>query len=306
MVAYVDLIILLNWFFDCLLLYWASLLLKRKVSYIRIGVGGLAGAALILLAFSPFYEVANLVIVKIGVSFLMVLLVFGYKRWSLFLKALSLLYFVTFLSGGILLGTHYLFSYQFIAPDSYVFYGPKSYGDPVSWLFVMIGFPAGWLYSRKVFTGLEVTNMMAESMMDVKIRIKDRLLVCRGLIDTGNQLYEPITNAPVMIASAISLRSQLPQDVLELIEKAGEAGDLSLASQSAWGARVRIIPYKVVGKDQQLLIAFRPDWIELSSASVTGKVTKGLVAFTMQTLSHDDCYHSIIHPRMLIELQQVS
>ncbi|MFS0782391.1 sigma-E processing peptidase SpoIIGA [Bacillus sp. 1P06AnD] len=306
MVAYVDIIVLLNWGFDSLLLYWTSLLLKRRVPYYRIFAGGLIGALLIVFTFSPYYAIANLVIIKLAVSVLMVWMGFGYKRWKVFVKALFLFYFVTFLSGGILLGVHYLFSYKFLAAEPSVFYMPKSYGDPVSWLFVMLGFPLGWVYAKKVFSEMEMTNIMQESMMDVQMCVKGKLLECRGFIDTGNQLYEPITNIPVMVASAIALKDQLPEEVYRLIRNGGKMEEWGADFQVVWADRIRFIPYKVVGKEQQLLVAFRPDWIKLSSGDSSGTINKGLVAFTEQTLSHDGSFDCIIHPRMLISMKGAS
>lgn len=306
LIAYIDLIILLNWCFDCLLLYWTSLILKKKVKHLRIIIGGFIGSLLIVLSFSPYYNLANSVVIKIVVSLVMVIVAFGYHRLKIYFKACLLFYFVTFLSGGILLGVHFLFSYKFIAEDTGIFYVTKSYGDPVSWLFIMIGFPAAWIYSKKVFTELEATNMLQEGIVQVSIKIKDYFVECSGLIDTGNQLYEPFTNTPVMILSAVQFLEDIPADVSKLLHTSLNNDNLSIYSQCTWGERLRIIPYKVVGQEQQVLIAFRPDWIVITQGTKKGRVHKGLVAFTLQTLSHDKTYDCIVHPRMVVSLQEYS
>lgn len=304
MVAYIDLIILLNWCFDCLLLYWTSILLKKKVAFIRIVIGGFIGSLLILLSFSPFYNLANSVLIKILVSLFMVLLTFGYHRMKLFLKACFLFYLITFLTGGILIGVHFLFSYKFLSVNTGMFYVTKSYGDPVSWLFVMIGFPATWLYAKKVFSDLEMTQVLHDGIVDVKIKIKDHLFNCVGFVDTGNQLYEPFTNTPVMILSTARFRNDIPIDIMNLLTETLHSDHFSKYAQCSWGERLRIIPYKVVGTEQQLMLAFRPDWIQLSYGETEGLIQKGLVAFTLQNLSHDDTYDCIVHPRMLVSLQK--
>ncbi len=301
--AYIDVLILLNWCFDCLLLYWTSILLKRKVAFRRIIFGGGIGAIFILLFFSPFYNLANSVLFKIFVSLCMVFITFGFIRLKTFLRASVMFYLITFLSGGILLGVHFLFSYELLAATKSSIYVSKSYGDPVSWLFVVGGFPMAWVYSKRVFIEMETTNQLHESIVDVEIKIKEHYLLCHGLVDTGNQLYEPITNTPVMILSAAHLLDSLPPDVAALLQEPVHLVSLVDHTQSSWGDRLRVIPYKVLGVDQQLMIAFRPDWIQISDGRKQGRIHKGLVAFTLQTLAHDGSYSAIVHPRMAASLQ---
>ncbi|WP_042349014.1 sigma-E processing peptidase SpoIIGA [Bacillus massiliigorillae] len=303
MVAYIDLIILLNWCFDCLLLYWTSILLKRKIAFRRIVLGGAIGSVLILFFFSPFYNLANSVLIKIFFSLFMIFATFGFYRLKTFLKASAMFYFITFLTGGILLGVHFLFSFKFLAADTNLFFATKSYGDPVSWLFVVGGFPTAWMYSKRIFGEMEMTNLLHDGIVNVEIKIKDCFLSCAGLIDTGNQLYEPITNTPVMILSVAQCQERIPKDVLELLQENISSTNISKSIHSSWGERMHIIPYKVLGVEQQLLIAFRPDWIQLSLGDKRGRVHKGLVALTLQTVSHDGAYNCIVHPHMASSLQ---
>lgn len=302
MVAYLDLIILLNWFFDCLLLYWSSLLIKRKVSLIRIAFGGAIGALFIAISFTSFYTLTNSVLAKLVVSLIMIFITFGYKRMKVYAKACLTFYFVTFLTGGILIGIHFLFSYQLIGGNMSYFYMTKSFGDPISWMFVIFGFPITWMYSKKVFADMEVTQAFNQGIVTVVIKIKDQVIQCNGLIDTGNQLYEPLTNIPVMILSTNLLREKLPSDVENLLEQPIFSNRLSTYTNSSWGERIRLIPYKVVGSDQQLLIAFRPDWIKIIRNGETGIVQRGLVGLTKQQLSHDGGFDCIIHPKMVISM----
>lgn len=62
---------------------------------------------------------------------------------------------------------------------------------------------------------------------------------------------------------------------------------------------MRIIPCKVVGKDQQLIIAIKPDQIIIEKGTECFVVTKGLISFTQQELSSDDSFQCIVHPKML-------
>ena len=68
---------------------------------------------------------------------------------------------------------------------------------------------------------------------------------------------------------------------------------------------MRIIPYKVVGQEHQLIIAINPKKSLLYQNEETILVEKGLVSFTMQQLSSDDTFQCIVHPKMLTGIRKV-
>ena len=151
MTLYLDVIWLLNWLFDCLLLYWTAILLKRRVPFWRVIAGGFLGSLIIVLSFTSYHLLADRVLVKLLFSIFMILTVYGFGRFKVFVKNLAALYFVTFLSGGILLGLHYLFEYNVLSGQHTMYKGINQFGDPVSWIFVIIGFPLAWQFSKKDF-----------------------------------------------------------------------------------------------------------------------------------------------------------
>ena len=55
-------------------------------------------------------------------------------------------------------------------------------------------------------------------LSDVMIEINGITFMLKGLIDSGNQLYDPITNTPVMIVSSPALADKLPKEILLLAD----------------------------------------------------------------------------------------
>jgi len=304
---YLDVIWMLNWLFDCLLLSWTAVILKMKVSFWRIAAGGLLGSMIILLAFTPYKELADQVSIKLLFSVVMVLAVFGFSRWMTFIKRLACLYFITFLSGGILLGLHFLFEYKIVSENPNMYAGINAYGDPMSWVFVLIGFPIAWQFSRRTLKSIEMTNLSFNQIVKVSIKIDFFECTLAGFVDSGNQLYDPLTRSPVMIVSLWGFEDTVPADMLELFKE-----DNFLLNdhdqEYTWSNRIRIIPCKVVGKDHQLLTAIKPDSIRISRKNDQFEVERGLISFTLQQLSPDNVYQCIVHPKMLtgIPSQHVS
>ena len=299
MAVYVDVIWLLNWLFDCLLLYWTAVILKRRVPFWRLLAGGFIGSLIILLAFTSNAAWVDDMYMKFLFSIFMVLTVFGFHRLKAFLKSLGTLYFITFLSGGILLGLHYFFSFQVANMSTGTQLGMNRFGDPMSWLFVIVGFPLAWQFSKRTINGMEMTKLHYEQLVTVTLQVGDFQAEYKGLIDSGNQLYDPISKAPVMIVSILGKETDIPIDMLNLFENPDKVLEQDDATEYTWADRIRVIPYKVIGQNHQLLTAIKPDILHIQQGEKVYKVTNGLISFTLQQLSAEDTYQCIVHPKML-------
>jgi stage II sporulation protein GA (sporulation sigma-E factor processing peptidase) len=166
-------------------------------------------------------------------------------------------------------------------------------------LFVVLGFPLAWHFSKGNFDKLETRKIQYEQLVTIEIHLNEESYTFKGLIDSGNQLYDPISKAPVMF---VSIRNRLEEFPIELITITEKSEQIIMGTESIsteWENRMRIIPYKVMGKDHQLIIALKPEQIIINQQEEIIKVGKGLVSFTTQQLSSDDAFECIVHPKMI-------
>ncbi|TWE08911.1 stage II sporulation protein GA (sporulation sigma-E factor processing peptidase) [Neobacillus bataviensis] len=300
MTVYLDVIWALNLLFDSLLLYLTAIFLKRRIQLWRIIAGGFIGSLIILLSFTPLNAYTSHPISKLICSMFMVLIAFGFKRLTFFFKALMTLYVSTFLIGGAIMGAHYFIQSDLELSVKVLASSVKGYGDPISWLFVLIGFPLAWHFARKNVESMEMTKIQFEQIVDVELHIDNETLHFKGLVDSGNQLYDPLSKLPVMFVSVKDQVEAVPESVSKLA--AADPEQFIMGSQDIsheWQHRLRIIPYKVVGQEHQLIVAIKPDLILIEHNSVQYLCEKGLVSFTMQQLSAEDAFQCIVHPKML-------
>lgn len=299
MTVYLDVIWLLNLLFDSLLLLLTAIILKRQFSLWRLVVGGFIGSLIILLSITPFHSYSGHTLTKLMFSILMVLVTFGYKRFRYFITSLATLYFVTFLLGGSLIGIHYFLNFDLQVSSALLLSSVKGYGDPISWLFVLLGFPIAWHFSKSRLENLEMTKILFDQLVKVTIDIHGQSFQFTGLIDSGNQLYDPLGRMPVMIVSLYHKQEQFPPSLLELATygKKLQTGDVEFAEQFA--SKIRLVPCRVVGQEQQLLVAIKPDRISISKNNEESIAYKVLVSFTLQQLSVDNAYQCIVHPKLL-------
>ncbi|EIJ81583.1 sigma-E processing peptidase SpoIIGA [Bacillus methanolicus PB1] len=299
MTIYLDVIWALNFLFDSFLLYLTAAILKRNCKIWRVFLGGFIGSSIILLSVSPFYSYSSHPLAKFIFSVAMIIAVFGYKRWRYFFNGLMTFYMTTFLAGGALIGAHYFIQFDFDLSSSVMLASVKGFGDPISWLFVFIGFPIAWHFSKRNFDSIEVVKLHFEQLVNVKITILGREIFLRGLIDSGNQLYDPISKLPVMFVSLKKADERVPDIVLEIAENPEEVIFGKKEMPPKLEKIMRIIPYRVVGQEHQLIIGIKAENIEIEKNGDCWQTKNGLVSFTMQQLSADGSFQCIVHPKLL-------
>ncbi|MDT2294998.1 sigma-E processing peptidase SpoIIGA [Paenibacillus larvae] len=69
-------------------------------------------------------------------------------------------------------------------------------------LFVLTVFGGLLLLFKTVFNGAKRKEEISVHLAQVEVRIGESVMVCTGLVDTGNQLYDPLTRTPVMVMEA--------------------------------------------------------------------------------------------------------
>ena len=131
--------------------------------------------------------------------------------------------------------------------------GPLS---PKAWLFCFV-LCYGAL--RLFFTGRG--QLPEKPRAAVCTRLSGRQAAFTALLDSGNQLSDPLSGCPVMLACPQALGPLFPGQEALLALPAAEL--LSLAGQlPELRGRFRLLPYRAVGS-QGLLAAFRPDDLQV-------------------------------------------
>src|SRR4051812_24080164 len=115
--------------FDSLLLYLTAIILKRSANMWRVLLGGFIGSTIVLLAFTPLHTYSSNPVTKLFFSIVMVITVFGFKRFRYFFTGIVTFYLTTFLVGGTLIGVHYFINFDFQLSTSVLVANIKGFGD---------------------------------------------------------------------------------------------------------------------------------------------------------------------------------
>ncbi len=190
MKIYIDLVLLLNFGFDLILIFSVAILLRRQTSLKRLVLSALIGSITI---FSMFVKLGSLwlFLIKILISIFMVLVAFGFRDIRTFSRNLFYLYTSSILLGGFLYFLNLQFSYQ---NEGLVFYFN---GLSVN-VIVLIIFSPLILYCY-VKQGLHLKNHY-HHYYHIDIYLKSgEVIATTAFLDTGNHLVDPYKKRPIIL-----------------------------------------------------------------------------------------------------------
>ena len=185
--VYLDLVFLLNFFLDSLLLWAVSVVLKRSVKVKRIFLGGLVGSSSTIFLFFRL-DSLELFLFKTIISILMVLACFSFHTLKETLYNLAYLYFISILLGGFLYYFNLEFSYHVIRN----LFIPNHKNQNVSVLLFASPLILYCYVRQSMKRKQRNTNLYHIELMEGKKKYQ-----YTGYLDTGNQLYDPYSKRPV-------------------------------------------------------------------------------------------------------------
>lgn len=179
MKIYLDLIFLLNFYLDFLLLMVTNLVLKRNASIKRLLLGTLSGSLTLLVLFFPVSSFF-LFLAKIFMAFVMNFLTFGYRDFKYLLNNVSYFYMISIILGGFL----YYLNTEF-----------PSQNQVLVFFFILISPIVLFIYIKQV----KKFKSLYQLSYTVMIVLKNEKFTLTGFLDTGNKLVDPITNKPIIL-----------------------------------------------------------------------------------------------------------
>ena len=96
----------------------------------------------------------------------------------------------------------------------------------------------------------------------MKIYYKEKNIGIKVILDTGNLLTEPITNTPVMIVEASKMKTFIPDNILKNMDEILNNNVFNEITEEMQ-SRFCIIPFSTVGKQNGIIVGFRPDYIKI-------------------------------------------
>ena len=279
MTVYWDMMFLINFAIDYIILYSTAKTLFLKRNIFKILSGALIGGIYGIFAFEKSFVFNTLT--YIFVTFFILYVSFS----KLNFKIVSTFYIISFLFGGI---SGYLNNlYGVIKMSNGFFYIENNL------LAVLLGVV---LSSFIVVISLKLIKRNTIKLRQIKtvdIFCDGKSVTVSGMLDTGNLLLDPITKYPVILVNFSDIKQIINEDLEKFLE---ENANLCVNINRRIINKIRLIPYKN-SSSNDILKGFKPDYIVIKEEKER-KITDVIIAVTYNKLSENNEFNAILNPQI--------
>ncbi len=300
--VYPDVIFILNFIFDIILLYLLKKINRKNSKILRIVLGAAVGAVSATIAgMYPFIPaLLKIFILNVVGATLMIIIAFGPLKLFDLTKQFIVLNLITYFVGGLMNSVYYHTGLRLllIAMGNGTMFSNISLGYVIAAILII---------ASTVLLALRLYPYFhnnAPETYEVELVMEDRSITTKGLMDTGNCLYDPIYRRPVMVLENSLMSELLSPGFCKDLEEAKHYLEINNLDTTQWSVgdetllRLRFIPYRSVGKSG-VLLGFKLDKVLIHTGKETICNEKVIVAFSDNRLSNKEEYHAILHKALL-------
>lgn len=279
MTVYWDMMFLINFAIDYIILYSTAKTLFLKRNIFKILSGALIGGIYGIFAFEKSFVFNTLT--YIFVTFFILYVTFS----KLNFKIVSTFYIISFLFGGI---SGYLNNlYGVIKMSNGFFYIENNL------LAVLLGVVLSSFIVVIFLKLIKRNTIKLRQIKTVDIFCDGKSVTVSGMLDTGNLLLDPITKYPVILVNFSDIKQIINEDLEKFLE---ENDNLCVNINRRIINKIRLIPYKN-SSSNDILKGFKPDYIVIKEEKER-KITDVIIAVTYNKLSENNEFNAILNPQI--------
>lgn len=297
--VYLDVIVMENLVMNYLILWVTGKFAKVSALSIRIFLGALAGAVyVVFLILFPQIDFYYSIPAKFLLSLLIVAITFSPPGIFPFIKILAVFYITTFIFAGASFAALYMNNIGGFVRNGIFYISHTS-----KWVTIALAVLTTIIVLKVFWDTVQYKLARGKLLKRVGICFGERKADFSALVDTGNSLHDPVTNLPVLVVEYIAIKKILPEEICRIFSEEKE-DDLSmvvgLVTGSSWYSRFRLIPFTSLGKENGMLIGFKPDYIEIAGEGEDKKgIRDVIVGICNRNLSKNRAYQALLSPDLL-------
>lgn len=297
MTIYLDIILLENLLMNYIIVFATGLIIKVKIKQLNLILASLIGAIYSVLSYLTAMQIYSNFLLKLILSICMVYVAFRSKNIKALLKHLILFYLTSFAFGGCAFALLYYVRPQDVLMKNGVYIG--TYPLKIALLGGIVGFAIINIAFKVIKSKISKKDMFCE----VEINFNHKVSGVKAMIDTGNLLKDPITGNNVIVVESEKLEEIIPKDILKNIEHliAGQLQEEREEMQE-YLARVRVIPFSSLGKQNGMLVGFKPDKIVIKCEDIEKEISKVIVGIYDKKLSKNNDYTALVGINIMEEV----
>ena len=257
MTIYVDVVFIENLLINYIILCATAIIAKNKIHFLKF---------LLASSFGSLYAILNYIIslsnlenffLKLFISSFMILISFDNKKIKVFFKNLIMFYLTSFTFGG----AAFMLLF-FVSPESVIYENGRFIGTyPLK--ITIYGGILGFIIITLVAKFIK--NKFSNTLCDLEIFFKGKVIKLKTLVDSGNLLKEPISNQDVIVVQKSSLEDLIDKKILNEATSMIKGNLIGDMSKELYEYKFKVIPFSSLGNENGVLIGFKPDYIKIYS-----------------------------------------
>lgn len=284
-VIYIDVLLCVNLLINYVILILEAKLLNLRIKRKRLILSALMGSFYSIFIFFDQINLLLSLFIKLLMSITIILIAYGFINTRSFVKSIVTFYFINFVFGGIIFCIWY-----FISPKGIFIKNGIVYFD-ISPILLILSTVVIY-FSIKIYQYFLGESDLHDSVCDLEILNKGRIVKLFAKVDTGNSLKEPFSNKPVIVAEYESLKDILPPEVKNYIQDNVE----DWTAKGKKTSLLRVIPYSTVS-GEGLLPAFIPEKVTIRYKNKT-YIKETFLAISKRNLFLGD-YKALVPPDLI-------
>lgn len=290
MTIYIDVVLIENLIMNYVILLSVAIILKIKIKYIRILISSSIGGVYAIFSYISALEIYSTIFLKLLLSIIMVYIAFYPQNIKKMCKELLIFYLTSFVFGGAAFSLLY-----FIRPQDILMKNGMLLGTyPLKT--VMLAAIVGFILLSVTFKIVKTKISKKDLFCNLDIKIDDKNIEAKAMIDTGNLLREPITNIPVIVVEHTLLYEVIPKEILNNLSNilGGDFKNIPEDIQSKYMSKLKVIPFTSLGKQNGMLLGIKVDEVKLINDENITIVSKAIMGIYNKSLTKRGEYRALV------------
>lgn len=297
MTIYIDVVIIENMVMNYIILFATGIVLKTKIKHLRLILASLIGAIYSIITYISSIQIYSNMIMKIILSIIIVYIAYNPQSIKIMWKQLIIFYLTSFVFGGAAFALIYIIKPQEILMRNGLFLGTYPLKT------VILGAIIAFIIIITAFKIVKTRISKKDMFCTINVKINDKELTAKAMIDTGNLLKEPITGKPVVVLEHTILYDCIPKEILNNLENilGGDFEKVPENIKMEYISKLKLIPFTSLGKQNGMLLGIKPQNIKIINDNLEVEREDVIIGIYNKSLTKRGEYNALVGIEMIGE-----
>ena len=290
MTIYIDVVLIENLLMNYIILFATGIILKIKIKYVKLILASVVGAIYTIIAYISNLEIYSNIFLKFILSLIIIYISFNHKSVKKLFKYTLIFYLTSFVFGGAAFSLIYIVKPQEILKNNGLVLNANSL--KVIFASAMIAFMIITIGFKIVKNKISAKDMYC----DIKIKLNNKQIETKAMIDTGNFLREPITNTPVIVVEHTLLYECIPKEILNHLENilGGDFSEIPENIKEEYMPKLKVIPFSSLGKQNGMLLGIKTEEIIIKNEEENKVIQNVIIGIYNKSLTKRGEYRALL------------